>query len=422
MAAGDGDPAGAAPHRTDIARLVALIAVVAAVAVNLRPGITTVGPELEVLTAHFGAGTRAAGVITAAPLFAFALVSLSTPIVLARISLRAGLYWALALIGMSLAVRPWSGLWIFVLATCAAAAGVGAVGVLLPAVIRAIGNTGPLIAAFTTALQAGSAIGFAAIVPLAHAFGSWQWALAVWAVLAPIGAVALWRSPAASVTSIGTGLPRGPANPIALLRHTETIGLAVFFGLQALVAFVVIGWLPSVLHDAGIGAELAGAYLGLLTCVAVPISFIVPPIVARSAHRARWLAGFSMFSATGILGFIVAPDVAPLAWSIVLGAGLSVFSLALTVITLRAESQEEVLLLSSAVQGVGYLIAAIGPYAFGVVKQFGDGWGLPLTVLFATTLVQVAVGFAVGDPNRRSSGRNSARRRGARSTVEVETP
>ncbi|WP_405164332.1 MFS transporter [Nocardia sp. NBC_01499] len=409
MTARETDPASAVARPGNTARLAALIAVVAAVAVNLRPGITTVGPELDVVTASFGAGARAAGVITAAPVIAFALVSLATPVVLARISLRAGLYWALALTGVSLAVRPWGGLWIFVVATCTAAVGIGLIGVLLPAVIRTIGNTGPLIAAFTTALQAGSAIGFAAVVPLSHALGSWRWALALWAVLAPIGAAALWRSPAASVTSTGTGLPRGYANPIGILRRTETVGLAVFFGLQALVAFVVIGWLPSVLHDAGVSAELAGGYLGILTCVAVPISFVVPPIVARSAHRSRWLAGFSMCSAAGILGFVVAPEAAPLAWSIVLGAGLSVFSLALTVITVRASSPEQAILLSSAVQGVGYLIAAIGPYAIGVFKQFSDGWGIPLTVLLATTLVQAAVGLAVGDAKQTGTAQQEAR-------------
>ncbi|MFD6162555.1 MFS transporter [Nocardia sp. NPDC060256] len=407
MTAREAGPASAVPHPANTARLVALIAVVAAVAVNLRPGVTTVGPELDVVTAYFGAGARAAGVITAAPVIAFALVSLATPVVLARISLRAGLYSALALTGTSLAVRPWGGLWLFVLATCTAAVGIGLIGVLLPAVIRTIGNTGPLIAAFTTALQAGSAIGFAAVVPLSHALDSWQWALALWAVLAPIGAAALWRSPAASVTPTGTGLPRGSADPIEILRRTRTVGLAVFFGLQALVAFVVIGWLPSVLHDAGVSPDLAGGYLGILTCVAVPISFVVPPIVAGSAHRARWLAGFSLCSAAGILGFLVAPEAAPLAWSIVLGTGLSVFSLALTVITVRASSPEQAILLSSAVQGVGYLIAAIGPYAIGVFKQFTDGWGIPLTVLLATTLVQAAVGFAVGDTNQRPTAQEA---------------
>lgn len=390
--------------------LAATVAVIAAVAVNLRPGIATVGPELDTVTAHFGAGARAAGAITALPVIAFALVSLATPFLLARITLRTGLYSALTLIGVSLAVRPWSGLQVFVLTTFTAAIGVGLITVLLPAIIRASGNTRVLVVTFTTALQAGAAIGFATVVPLSRMLNSWQWALAIWAALAPIGILALWG---ARWAPTGTAeVPRTMANPFAILRRTRSFGLAVFFGLQALVAFVIMGWLPSVLHDADVSPEAAGAYLGVLTCVGVPVSLVVPPIVAKSRHAGRWLAGFSLCSAAGIFGFLVAPAAAPLLWSLVLGVGLSVFSLALTVITVRADTPEQVILLSSAVQGVGYVIAALGPYAIGLFRQVGHGWTIPLIALIATALVQAAIAGAAGR-NRSPSSSTGKRTAGA---------
>ncbi|MFC9996873.1 MFS transporter [Nocardia sp. NPDC127526] len=398
-----------------LVRLAASVAAVGLVALNLRPGITTVGPVLEKVTAYYGAGSAAAGVITAVPVVAFALISLATPLLLARISLRAGLYAALGLITVSLAARPWGDLAVFVIATFTSALGVGLLSVLIPALIRTTGSTRTLVTTFTTALQAGAAIGFAAAVPLSQAVGGWQLGLAAWALLAPIGAVALWRSPLAKrVPSADASTPgaesTGPAashddragaaraveNPIAILRRTGTVGLAVFFGLQAMLAFVVIGWLPSVLGDAGVGERAAGGVLGLLTCLAVPISLVVPPFVVRSAHPERWLAGFSACSVLGILGFLLAPSAAPLVWSLILGVGLSVFSLALTVITVRAPTPEQAVGLSSAVQGVGYVIAALGPYGIGVVRQFDAGWGLPLGALLITAVVQTVVGYRVG--------------------------
>ncbi|RDI53403.1 MFS transporter [Nocardia mexicana] len=424
------------------ARLAVLVAVIAAVAVNLRPGIATVGPELDEITTALGAGARAAGVITALPVIAFAVVSLVVPLVRGRISVRAGLFGALAVTGVSLAIRPWGGLWLFAVTTFTASLGVGLLAVLLPAVVRASGNTRVLVTTFTTALQAGAALGFATVVPLSDLFGGWQWALAVWAVLAPLGILALWRSP-----TTGTGSPvsaRGEqatragehatspkttphgqspdgrsagsvstkntdtadtgvnvsnsraANPITILRDTGTVGLAVFFGLQALVAFVVMGWLPSVLRDAGVGASAAGGYLGLLTFLGVPLSLTVPPLVARSARPERWLAGFSLFTVLGVLAFLVAPSAAPLLWSLILGTGLAVFSLALTVITVRAGAADQAVELSGAVQGVGYVIAAIGPYVIGVFRQLGDGWALPLGVLLATAVAQALVALSLG--------------------------
>ncbi len=378
------------------ANLVGLVAMTAAVAVNLRPGTTTIGPELATIVGHFGAGARAAGLITAVPVMAFALASFATPLIQARVSMRTGMCWALGLIAVSLAVRPWADLSVFVLATVTAAIGAGMLTALLPASIRATGNVRVLVATFTTALQCGAAIGFAAIVPLSWALHSWQWALALPSLLALVGIVALSRWPAISAPTAAATGARPSFNPIRILRQTQTVSFAIFFGLQALVAFVVIGWLPSILQDAGISAQTAGSYLGLLTFLAIPISLLLPPIVARSGHPHWWLAGLSLFSVAGILGFLLSPASAPLLWTLVLGAGLSVFSLALTVVTTRAPSSGEAVALSSAVQGVGYVIAAIGPYGIGVVREFVGGWSVPLSALAAVAVVQTVLGLAVG--------------------------
>ncbi|WP_067664945.1 MFS transporter [Nocardia miyunensis] len=388
----------------------ALVVVVAVAALNLRPGITAVGPVLDTVTTQYGAGTRAAGIITAAPVFAFAITSLLAPLVLSRTSVRNGLFASLALIGFGLVVRPWADLAIFVAGTFVAAIGVGLLAVLLPVVVRGSGRTGILVATFTTALQAGAAIGFAAVVPLTHALGGWRWALTLWAVLAVAAVAALWRTGLGRVDSRPKGIRR-EGNPIAVLRRTRSAGLALFFGLQAMVAFVVIGWLPSVLEDAGVSAGAAGGYLGLLTCLGVPISLLVPPLVAASAHPARWLAGFSLCTVAGVLGFLVAPAAAPLLWSLVLGVGLSVFSLALAVVTVRAGSTPRPIEFSSAVQGVGYLIAAVGPYAVGLIRRFADGWSVPLGVLLAIAVLQTFAGAACGrapESTAADSGSNTA--------------
>lgn len=397
-------PALTVARQTQGASLVALVTAVAALAANLRPAVTTVGPELDPITAQFRAGSATGGVITALPVIAFALVSLAAPVLLDRISARAGLYLALTLVGAGVAGRPWGGVALFIVGTVLAATGIGLLAVLLPVIIRSAGHAGVLVTTFTTALQAGSAIGFAAVVPLSRVLGGWQWGLAAWAVLAPLAMAALRVSrlaPAEPAAPAPAASRRERFNPVSVLRSTGTIRLAAFFGLQALVAFVVIGWLPSVLDASGVSQQAAGLYLGLMTCLGVPISLVIPPLVARSAHPARWLGGCSTFTVLGVLAFIIAPRAAPLAWTLVLGVGLSVFSLALTVITINAAMVDQTAWLSSAVQGVGYVIAAIGPYAIGVVRHFSSDWTVPLSVLLATAVLQLVVGFTV--PDGRSS-------------------
>lgn len=383
------------------AHLAGLVTMTAAVAVNLRPGTTTVGPQLAVIVEHFGARTGAAALITALPVMAFALASFATPLIQARVSMRAGMCWALVLIAVSLAVRPWANLTVFVLATVTAAIGAGMLTALLPAGIRALGNLRLLVATFTTALQCGAAIGFAAIVPLSRALASWQWALTLPSLLALAGIVALWRCPVISASAPAPAGVHQSFNPIRILRHTQTVSLAIFFGLQALVAFVVIGWLPSILQGAGLSAETAGSYLGALTFLAIPISLLLPPVVASSNHPHWWLAGLSLCSVVGICGFLLSPTFAPLLWTLVLGSGLSVFSVVLTVVTTRARSSDQAVALSSAVQGVGYVIAAIGPFAIGVLRELDGGWGVALGALAVTAVIQTVVGLAVGGTGAR---------------------
>jgi MFS transporter, CP family, cyanate transporter len=386
------------------AHLAGLVAMTAGVAVNLRPGTTTVGPQLATIVGHFGAGAGAAGLITAAPVMAFAVASFATPLIQARVSMRAGMCCALVLIAVSLAVRPWADLSVFVLATVTAAIGAGMLTALLPACIRALGNVRVLVATFTTALQCGAAIGFAAIVPLSRVLHSWQWALTLPSVLAVVGIIALWRCRVLPASTPASACAHRSFDPIRNLRRTKNVFLAIFFGLQALVAFVVIGWLPSILQDAGVNAQTAGSYMGVLTFLAIPISLLLPPVVARSGHPHWWLAGLSLFSVAGILGFLLSPTSAPLAWTLVLGTGLSVFSLALTVVTTRASSADQAVALSSAVQGVGYVIAAIGPYAIGVVREFASGWSIPLIALAVIAVFQTVVGLAVGGPQEPETG------------------
>ena len=49
-------------------------------------------------------------------------------------------------------------------------------------------------------------------------------------------------------------------------------------------------------------------------------------------------------------------------------------------------------------QSVGYLAAAIGPFAVGVVHDATDGWTLPLLLLLVLSLPILPIGLAVSKP------------------------
>ncbi len=62
------------------------------------------------------------------------------------------------------------------------------------------------------------------------------------------------------------------------------------------------------------------------------------------------------------------------------GQGATI-SLALMVMVLRSANQHEAMALSGMAQGVGYLIAAVGPTLLGALYDIAHNWSLPLAVL-----------------------------------------
>lgn len=184
----------------------------------------------------------------------------------------------------------------------------------------------------------------------------------------------------------------------SLLRSPLAWTVTVFFGLQAMVAFVVIGWLPQVLMDAGVSRGGSGFLLALLSILALPISLLIPPMAARQGSQSGWITALGACGLAGLIGLITAPGAAPLLWSILLGLGMSVFSLALVVIALRTRTSEETAKLSGMAQGVGYLIAATGPLLFGVLHESTEGWTTPLTLLTAVLVIQIIAGALAGRP------------------------
>lgn len=91
-------------------------------------------------------------------------------------------------------------------------------------------------------------------------------------------------------------------------------------------------------------------------------------------------------------------SVAPVAWALFVGTGMSVFSLVLTVIAMRARTAEDTARLSGMAQGIGYLMAAVGPFLFGLPHDLSGGWMVPFIMLTAVYIAQIVAGALAGRP------------------------
>jgi CP family cyanate transporter-like MFS transporter len=201
--------------------------------------------------------------------------------------------------------------------TFVATAGIALSNVLIPVVIKDSfsAKVGLMTDVYTAALQGGGALGSAITPPLDQVLGGWRPALGRWAVLG-VASFAIWIFAARNRVSgvVAGGDPPGAGR--SLLRSPLAWMVTLFFGLQAFIAYVVMGWLPQVLMDAGVSQRDAGLLLGLISVLAVPISLIVQPLTLRQGGQSGWIVGLGVFGFTGMVGLLVAPAAAPLLWSV----------------------------------------------------------------------------------------------------------
>ncbi|MCU1687562.1 MAG: transporter [Amycolatopsis sp.] len=366
-------------------------------ALNLRPAITSVGPLLAEIRGSLGASATWAGVLTTVPGLCFAGAGLVAPVLSRRFGIGRAIAVALTVMSAGLVLRVLDGPLVLIGGTLVATAGIALSNVLIPVVIKDSfpAKVGLMTGVYTAALQGGGALGSAVTPRLDDAFGGWRPALGSWAVLGVV-ALAVWMFAARRHTA-GESSGSGPAGSgRSLLRSPLAWTVTLFFGLQSFVAYVVMGWLPQVLMDAGVSKGDAGLLLGLISLIAVPISLVIPPMAARQGSQSVWIVVLGLFGLAGMIGLLIAPGEYPLLWSVFVGFGMSVFSLGLTVIALRARTGEETARLSGMAQGFGYLLAALGPFLFGLLHQLTGGWTVPFIMVIGVLLAQIFFGALAG--------------------------
>jgi CP family cyanate transporter-like MFS transporter len=153
----------------------------------------------------------------------------------------------------------------------------------------------------------------------------------------------------------------------AFARSPLAVALAVFFGLQSLEAYVLIGWSAQYLRDSGLSAGTAGLLLGINSVVVIPLNAVVAPLTVRPRAQRPLLAVFVLAYAVGWVGLWRAPLTVPWLWMILLAVGMASFAMVLALLGMRARTPETTAGLSTVAQGWGYLLAGFGPLLVGVL-------------------------------------------------------
>jgi MFS transporter, CP family, cyanate transporter len=373
-----------------------VVAGVLLAAANLRASLTGVGPLLPSLSTGIGLSAATSGLLTTAPLVAFAAVSPLVPRAVSRLGLERTLFAALLALTGGIAVRSAGTAPALFGGTIVAGAAIAVCNVLLPALVKRDFPTSvsAVTACYVTVMGLAGGLAAGIAVPVGESRG-WRIALGCW-LLPALLASAAWAPRALAHT------PAQPEqHPIvhrtARLPWKEPLAWAVtaFMGLQSLGFYVLINWMPSVLRG-HLNPTSAGWNLFILQAVAVLTSLATPLLNRRRADQRALAVGCSLISLAGYLVLLYAPGFATgCAVLTGIGTGASI-TLALAFLGLRAPDPTTAAALSAMAQAIGYLIAATGPFLFGVLHAATTGWTIPVLLLCLTAFAQAIVGYRAG--------------------------
>ncbi|MDL2252600.1 MFS transporter [Ruminococcaceae bacterium OttesenSCG-928-I18] len=374
-----------------------LVAGIVLVSCTMRSPLTGVGSLIHQIQSDLGLSSSIAGMITTIPLVAFAVASPFMGRLADRFGAGRMMVCGLAILAGGLLMRSYLGMPGFFAGAALMGIGITFANVLLPSIIKAKFPTqvGLLTAVYTIGVALGSGVASGVSIPISQVLTSgWRGALSIW--IWPVClALVIWLSQwGLSTSSLSASEGKGRS----LFRSPVAWSVTAYMGLQSLLFYSLVAWLPSILQFKGLTAETSGYYASLFQWMGIPGSLIVSLLAGKLRHQ-KWLSlTISCIYLTGLSCFLFGQSQLILVLGVVFcgfGAG-SFLSLAMCLFGLRTTSAVQTARISGAAQCVGYALASISPILLGGMFDRFSSWTLPLIFLLAMALTQLVAGLHAG--------------------------
>ncbi|MEU6562740.1 MFS transporter [Nocardia nova] len=376
------------------------VAAVVLLGLDLRLVFGSASPLLAEIRRDYGLGSGSAALLTTGPVVCLGLFGPLAARTVRRWTVPMVLTGCLVLVTVGTALRGiplWPAL---LFGTLIAGAGIAVANVLGPVLVRLLfpHRIGVMTGLLTALVSASAGIASGASVPLdTGLLHSWRLTLLAWAAPAAVAVAALgvvtarhrrFHRQAAAVSA--------PGWRPEVLRSPVAWAITGFMGIQSMLAYSLIAWLPTIYRDRHLTAEHAGLLLTTLSVASIATALTVPIIAARLRNQSVLACAVVALSVIGLAG-VLSGSGEPVLWAVLLGLGQGgQLSLALTLVNLRAASASITTSLSAMAQSVGYLIAAIGPVATAALHGATGSWTVPLAVLLVSMVPLGLCGWIAG--------------------------
>jgi MFS transporter, CP family, cyanate transporter len=246
------------------------ITTIVMVAIDLRPGIVSIGPVLNSVRGTFDLSHAMASLLTAIPDLLMGALALPTPWMAKKWGRDNTILLALLLLCVSILIRSFArSTTVLLLSTAGVGAGIAVAGALVAGFIKAnhADHAAVFMGIYATALSLGSTISAAMTGPVASgAQDKWRFATGMWSALG-VFAITAWAVVAVferKHSKLESSTPQKFPLPI---RNKTAWMISTYFALNNLIFYAMIAWIAPVFREFGTSASKAGLLLASFTGV-----------------------------------------------------------------------------------------------------------------------------------------------------------
>lgn len=382
--------------------LAAAIACIVLVAMDLRPGIVSIGPMLEQIRGEFGISNTQASLLTVIPNVLMGLLALPAPWLARRFGRDRVILAALAVLSVATLLRAFAGTTALLLVTTAGVgAGIAIAGALISGFVKARfpRHVSLLMGLYAMSLGLGSTLAAAITGPLASHGGGWRLGTGFWA-LPGLTAIAAWLYVARSERRL-------PAQPVALAdaahahpaRSSKAWLVAFYFATNNFLFFGLLSWLAPMYREFGATHTTTVLALASFTTTFM-LANPLPALLGKSDDRRGVIGLFAGIALAGLCAMAAAPNLVPLLTIPLIAGGIGgSFALGMTLPLDHTSSADEANSWTSFVLFIGYLLGALGPLTLGLLRDLTGSFHVAVWALVAAgTLMFLLAPFLA--PNR----------------------
>ncbi|WP_156020850.1 MFS transporter [Streptococcus ruminantium] len=361
-----------------------MVAGIVMLGVVMRAPFTALPAILTDVAVGLGVEVSSLGILTSIPLIMFALCSSLAPRLAAKFGMEKlmAIVLLVMVVGSGMRVLNLPALYV---GTMLIGATIAFINVLLPSLVAA--NFPQKIGLYTTVYITlmGVAATFASMiaVPIVSA-SSWEFFIYLISGLVLL-AFLIWLPNIQQNHTFASDSQEEKV--VSIWKNKAALAFLIFAGLQSVLYYTEITWLPTIAQSVGFSKAEAGLMAGLFNMTAIPMSMIIPAILSRQTRVTRRNSMLAI-SAVTLLGlFMMAFIPANLfLWSalhIILSfSNGALFPYMMLSFSLKTSNSQATAQLSGMVQTGGYLIAALGPGLLGYSFPMFGSW-LPLMIALA---------------------------------------